>query len=151
WRLQWGRAQIQRCCIPDELLETPRRFKIDAPSFGRGDEAEILDEENALLINRFRFDALQFARKRLGELIPQEDRQCSGADCRPVVKLDLVRLVRCPQLPLPLQRNNRIHERGMLPRLSDAARVFQSMNVSCRFLDDTKAIKLQLPNNRRLP
>jgi hypothetical protein len=39
----------------------------------------------------------------------------------------------------------------MLPRFSDAARVLQSMNVGCRFLDDTEAIKLQLPNNRRLP
>ncbi len=80
-------------------LETPGLFKIDAPSFGRGDEAEILDEENALLINRFRFDALQFAGKRLGEPIAQENRECSGADCRPVVKVDLVRLVRCSQLP----------------------------------------------------
>lgn len=81
------------------LLETPGLFKIDAPSFGRSDEAEILYEENALPINRFRFDALQFGGKRVGEWVSQEDRQRCGADCRPIVKLDLVRLVRSSQLP----------------------------------------------------
>lgn len=133
------------------LLETQGRFEIDAASFGLGDEAKILYEEDALLINRFRLDALQFAGKRTGEWVSQKDRQRSGADWRPVVKLDFVRLVRRSQLPLSLQLSNRIYERGIFPRFSDAARVLQSMNVSCRFLDDTEAIKLQLPNNRRLP
>jgi hypothetical protein len=32
----------------------------------------------------------------------------------------------------------------------DAARLLQSNNVGCRLLYDTEAIKLQLPNNRRL-
>jgi hypothetical protein len=39
----------------------------------------------------------------------------------------------------------------MLPRFSDTARLLHSMNIGCRFLDDAEAIKLQLPNNRRLP
>jgi hypothetical protein len=29
-------------------------------------------------------------------------------------------------------------------------RLLQSNNIGCRFFDDTEAIKLQLPNNRRL-
>jgi hypothetical protein len=129
-------------------LETEGRFKIDAASFGRDDEAEILYEEDALLINRFRLDALQFAGKRRGERVSEEDRQRSGADCRPVVKLDIVRLVRRSHLPPFLQINDRIDERGIFPRFGDAARVLQSMNVGCRFLYDTEAIELQLPNNR---
>jgi hypothetical protein len=84
------------------LLEPPRFFKIDAPSFSRSDETEILYEENLLLIDRFRFDALQLAGKRVGEWVSQEDCQRSGADCRPVVKLGLVRVVRRSQLPPPL-------------------------------------------------
>jgi hypothetical protein len=90
-------------------FQTPDLVNFDAPSFGRGDKAEILYEENALLINCFRFDALQFGGKRLGIWVSQEDRQHGGADSRPVMKLNLVRLVRCSQLPpsFVIQQSNR--------------------------------------------
>jgi hypothetical protein len=75
-------------------LETQGIFKIDAAGFSRRHVAEILYEESALLINSFRFDAVQFAGKRVRKWVSEEDCQRSGADCRPVVELNLVRLVR---------------------------------------------------------
>lgn len=38
----------------------------------------------------------------------------------------------------------------MLSRFSEAAGLLESNNVGCGLLDDAEAIKLQLPNNRRL-
>jgi hypothetical protein len=46
-------------------FETQGLFKADPPRFGRRDESEVLYEKDTLLIDRFRFDTLQFVRKRV--------------------------------------------------------------------------------------
>jgi hypothetical protein len=107
--------------------------------------------KDTFLIDGFRFDTLQFARKRVGERVSKVNRQGSGADGRPIVKLYLVAFARCSNLPPPLQFGNRIDEEGMLPRFSDARRPRQSNDIGGGLLDDTEAIKFQLTDYRRLP
>ena len=70
-------------------FETQRFLETDPPRFGWRDEAEILYEEDTLLIDRLRFDTLQLAGKRARKRVSKIDRQGSGADDRPVVKLYL--------------------------------------------------------------
>src|SRR2546428_3724499 len=103
------------------------------------------------LIDRPSFDTLQFARKRVGERISKVDCQSSGADGRPIMKLDLARLARRANLPPSLQCSNRIDERGMLPRFSDAPRLPQRNDIRRRLLDDTEAIKCRLTDDRCFP
>src|SRR5712691_11776046 len=132
-------------------FETQRLRKADPPRFGRRDEAEILYEEDTLLIDRLRFDSLQLARKRVRKRISEVDRQGSGADDRPVVKLYLVGLARGSNLPPSLQFSDRIDEKGMRPRFSDAPRLLQCNDIGGCLLDDTEAVKFQLTDYRRLP
>ena len=132
-------------------FEPQRLLKTDPPRFGRRDEAEILHEEDTLLIDCLGFDPPQFARQRLGERVSEVDRQGSGADGRPIVKLHLVRFARRSNLPPSLQGDNRIDERRMLPRFGNALRVLQGNDISSRLLDNAKTVKLQLTDDRCLP
>lgn len=125
--------------------------KADPPRLDRRDEAEILHEEDTLLIDRFGFDPLQLARQHFGERVSKVGCQGSGADGRPIVKLHLVRFARRSNLPPSLQLYNRIDERRMLPRLGNTPRLLQSNDIGGRLLDDTKAVQLQLADYRRLP
>ena len=126
-------------------------LKADPPRSGRRDKADILHEEDTLLIDRLGFNPLQLARQRVGERVSKVGRQGSGADDRPIVKLHLVRFARRSNLPPSLQLSNRIDERRMLPRFSNAPRLLQSNDIGGRLLDDTKAVELQFADYRRLP
>ncbi len=54
-------------------FETQRLLEADPPRFGRRDEAEILYEEDTLLIDRLRFGTFQLAGKRVRERISEVD------------------------------------------------------------------------------
>src|SRR4029077_4389662 len=125
-------------------------LKADPPCFSRCDEAKIMDEEDAFLKDRCRFEALQFARKRAGERVSKVGRQGRSADGRPIVKLNFVRFTRRLKLPPSLQFSNPVDERRMRPRFSDSARLLQSDDIGGRFFDDAEAIKFQLTDYRGL-
>jgi len=61
-------------------FETQGLLKADPPRLGRRDEAKMLYGEDVLLIDRLRFNTLQFARKDVGERVSKVDCQGSGAD-----------------------------------------------------------------------
>src|SRR5215471_4164983 len=104
-----------------------------------------------LLIDRRRFDSLQFARKHVRERVSEVNRQCSGANGRSIVKLYLVRLKGCSNLSPSLQFSNQIDERGTVPWFGNSTRLLQRNDVSGCLFDDTEAVKLQLTDDRRLP
>jgi hypothetical protein len=84
-------------------LKTQGLLKTDPPRLGRRNKAEILNTEYALLIDRIRLDALQLAGERAGDRVPKIGGQSGGAEGRPVVELNLIRLAQCANLALPLQ------------------------------------------------
>ena len=47
-----------------DLLKALGIFKANAPRFGRRDEAEVANEEDPVLVDRFCLDTLQFTRKK---------------------------------------------------------------------------------------
>ena len=65
------------------------------------------------------------------------------------MKLQLVRLTGRTNLTLPLERNDRIDERGVLPRLRNTGRLRSRYDVSRRLFNHAKAIKFQLPDDGR--
>jgi len=92
------------------LFRTNRVFKTDAPCRGRRDEAQIADEEDASLEDLFRPEALQFAGKHIGDRMSEVDCQCGGINHARIMKLDFVRLIRRPDLPVSLQVGDGIDE-----------------------------------------
>src|SRR5882724_10096238 len=60
------------------FFKTHRFLKADSPRLGRGDEAKIANEEDPALVDRFFFDALQFADKKRRERVPEVDCQRRG-------------------------------------------------------------------------
>jgi hypothetical protein len=130
-------------------LKTQGILKANAPCLGCLDEAKVPYEEDAVLKDRFRL-ALQLARQRAGDRIPEVDSQGSGADNRPNMKLNLARLTRRANSALPLQIGDEIDERGIGPRLSGASGLCRGDDVGSGLLHYAQAVVLQLTNDCRL-
>src|SRR5580704_16722601 len=110
-------------------LKTQGFLKTNSPSFGRRDEPKIPHKENPLLKDCFRLDALQFSRKRVRNRVTKVHRQGNGADGRSIVELYPIRLAGRAKLALSLQISDRIDERGIHPRFSNASRLRQRDEV----------------------
>ena len=93
-----------------DIFETQRFLKTYAPCGCWGDEAKIPHEENTTLKCRVHLNPLQFARKNIGGGVPEVNCQGGGTNCRPVVKLYRIQLLRRAQLPTSLQINDRIDD-----------------------------------------
>jgi len=126
-------------------------LETDSPRFGRLDEATILYKENPLLIDCLRPDALQVARKRVGDWVSKIGRQSSSADGGPIMELYLVRLARRANQPSSLQISDRIDERRMRPWFCDTLCLLECDDVGSRLFYHAEAIQLQLTNDRCLP
>ena len=92
------------------LLETERFFKADSPGFGGRNEAKIANEEYSALVDRFFFDALQFARKKGRVRVPEVVANAAVQTPRTVVKLNLIGLGGRANLAALLEGSNRIDE-----------------------------------------
>jgi len=93
-----------------DLFETQRFVKADPPRFGRRYEAKVPNEENFLLKDLVRLDALELTRQQVGGRIFEVGCQGSRADNRTIMELDRTRLGGRSTLPLPLQINHCINE-----------------------------------------
>ena len=74
-----------------DLFETQPFVKADPPRFGRRYEAKVPNEENFLLKDLVRLDALELTRKQVGARISEVGCQGSCADNRTIMELDRTR------------------------------------------------------------
>lgn len=100
------------------FFKAHRFLKADSPRFGRRDKAKIANEEDPVLVDCFFFDALQFAGQKGCMRVPEVGCQRRGTHSATVVKLNLIGLIRRPNLTISLQARDYINERGMGPGLN---------------------------------
>ena len=132
-----------------DFLKAHCFLKADASRFGRRDEAKMANEEDKVLINSFFFDTLQFTGKNGRKRVAEIDCERRGAHRATVVKLNLVGLIRRPNLTVPLQIGDYINERGVQPGLNRSLGLCGGDDVGSRFFDNAEPVEFQLTDDRR--
>ena len=83
--------------------------------------------------------------------MPEVDCQGRGTDNATVVKLNLIRLIGCSNLTVPLHISDFINERGMSPGLNRSLGLRGGDDVSSCLFDYAEPVEFELADDRCLP